>query len=190
MSIFDVVLNTDEVTVLSTPTNIDLLLDYGAQGERGSKVFAGSGSPIGNTSLANQDIFAYDLYIDISNASPTWSWLWQYVSKPTGYTWESLLKLNPSLYSTTYAATFNSSGIAQISIPLVNIVSTTTYTDKDKYIVQITPGQTTYPIALSIISKTIPSTSLLLSVQAVKYDIGAWSNLTGVQNLQISVTVI
>lgn len=190
MSIFDVVLNTDEVTVLSTPASIDLLLDYGAQGERGSKIFAGSGSPITNTSLASQDVFAYDLYIDVSNASATWSWLWQYVSKPTGYTWEALLKLNPTMYSTTYQATFNSSGIATISIPLANIVSTITYNDKDKYIVQITPGQTTYPIALSIIEKTIPSTNLVVEVQAVKYDTGTWSELVGTEDLQVSVTVI
>lgn len=190
MSIFDVVLNTDEVTVLSTPTSIDLSLDYGSQGERGSKVFAGSGAPSDNSSLSSQDIYAYDLYIDTSNASPTWSWLWQYVSKPTGYSWQTLLKLNPSIYSTTYAATFNGSGIAIINIPLANIVSDITYTDKDKYIVQITPGQTTYPIALSIISKTIPSTSLRLSVQAVKYNAGTWSDLVGVESLQVSVTVI
>jgi hypothetical protein len=189
MSIFDVVLNTDEITVLSTPASIDLLLDYGAQGERGSKIFAGSGSPIVNASLASQDVYAYDLYIDVSNASATWSWLWQYVSKPTGYTWEALLKLNPSMYSTTYEATFNSSGIATISIPLANIVSTITYNDKDKYIVQITP-QTTYPVALSITEKTIPSTNLIVEVQAVKYDVGVWSALVGTEDLQVSITVI
>ena len=188
MSIFDVVLNTDEITVLSTPTSIDVALDYGAQGERGSKIFAGAGNPNIDITWGGIELLPYDLFINVS-ANSKFSWLYQYVSKPTGFTWEAILKLQPSIFSKKVATTFDGTGLTTISIPLSEIVSDTTYTDPEKYIVQITPT-TTNPVALTINSKSIVTQNLNIVVEAVTYSSPNWSALTGVQNLLVNVTVI
>jgi hypothetical protein len=188
MSIFDVVLNTDEITVLSTPTSIDVAFDYGATGERGSKIFAGSGNPNIDISWGSIELLPYDLFINIS-ANSKFSWLYQYVSKPTGFTWEAILKLQPSIFSKKITTTFDAFGLTTINIPLSDIVSDTTYADPEKYIVQIT-GMTTNPIALTINSKSIVSTNLQIVVEAVTCSSLTWSALTGAQDLMLNVTVI
>lgn len=188
MSVFDVVLNTDEITVLSTPTQIDVAFDYGPQGERGSKIFAGPGNPNIDISWGSIELLPYDLFINIS-ANSKFSWLYQYVSKPTGFTWEAILKLQPSIFSKKVQTTFDGSGLTTISIPLSDIVSDTTYTDPEKYIVQITPA-TTNPVALTINSKSVVSTNLNIVVEAVTYSSPTWSALTGAQNLMLTITVI
>ena len=188
MSIFDVVLNTDDITVLSTPTQIDIALDYGAQGERGSKIFAGPGNPNTDINWGSMEFLPYDLFINVS-ANSKFSWLYQYISKPTGFTWEPILKLQPSIYSSKVERLFDVNGIATITIALSDIVSDTTYTDSEKYIAQITPT-TTNPVALTINSKSVIGTNLVIVVEAVTYSSGTWSALTGNQGLLLNITVI
>ena len=47
----DVLLNTEDVVVLGPPDSIDVLVDIGPQGTRGSKIIVGSGDP--NTLTSN-----------------------------------------------------------------------------------------------------------------------------------------
>lgn len=188
MSIFDVVLNTDEITVLSTPTSIDVAFDYGATGERGSKIFSGPGNPNIDIVWGSIELLPYDLFINVS-ANSKFSWLYQYVSKPSGFTWEPILKLQPSIFSKKVNTTFDAFGLTTISIPLSDIVSDTTYTDPEKYIVQITPS-TTNPVSLTINSKSIVSSNLQIVVEAVTYVSPNWGALIGAQNLMLTVTVI
>jgi len=46
------VVNTDEITVLGPPSSIDLQVDLGATGERGSIIYAAAGEPAGSGSVA------------------------------------------------------------------------------------------------------------------------------------------
>lgn len=188
MQIFDVVLSTDTLAVLAPPNTIDLSVDFGAQGERGSRVFVGSGNP-NNTGVisSSETIQAYDLFINTSTASE-YSWLYQYISKPAGFSWDPVLKLQPSMYSKTVEATF-SSGTATVSIPLSDIISDANISDVDRYIVQVTPVYSD-PAAISINSKTIISTNFQIVVEGVGYTSSNWSQLSGVIKLQISITVV
>ena len=58
----DVLLSNDDITVLGPPAIVELLVDIGPSGTRGSQVFVGVGDPnsivIGQTPLLN------DLYIN------------------------------------------------------------------------------------------------------------------------------
>ena len=80
----DVLLDNDDITVLGPPEIVELLVDVGATGTRGSQIFVGIGDPnvveIGQTPLLN------DLYI---NASPgaDYGYLYQYVSQPGENLW-------------------------------------------------------------------------------------------------------
>lgn len=46
------VVNTDQITVLGPPSSIDLQVDLGATGERGSIIYAAAGDPTGSGSVA------------------------------------------------------------------------------------------------------------------------------------------
>lgn len=46
------VVNTDQITVLGPPSSIDLQVDLGATGERGSIIYAAAGEPTGSGSVA------------------------------------------------------------------------------------------------------------------------------------------
>ena len=117
----DVLLNNDDITVLGPPETVELLVDIGPTGTRGSQVFVGVGDPnvieIGQTPLLN------DLYINTSPGA-NYGYLYQYVSQPGGNTWIEILELNPTIYSKNFLTTY-SNGQASITIPISNIVTST-----------------------------------------------------------------
>jgi hypothetical protein len=118
----EVLLSNDDVTVLGPPSTIELLVDIGPQGIRGSQVFVGTGNP--NSIEIGQEPELNDLYI---NTSPgvDYGYLYQYVSEPGGDTWIEILKMNPTIFSKNYSVTF-SSGIAEVIIPIADITSAET----------------------------------------------------------------
>jgi hypothetical protein len=86
----DVVLNNDDVTVLAPPAIIEVLVDIGPQGTRGSQFFVGVGNPnsvnIGQTPNLN------DLYINTSPGGEL-GYLYQYQSQPGGNVWVEVLEI-------------------------------------------------------------------------------------------------
>ena len=98
-----VLLSNDDITVLGPPSTVELLVDIGPTGTRGSQVFVGNGNPndieIGQTPLLN------DLYLNIGSGEE-YSYLYQYVSEPGGNTWIAVLKMTPTLYSNITPLTF------------------------------------------------------------------------------------
>jgi hypothetical protein len=146
----DVLLSNDDVTVLGPPEIVEVLVDIGPTGTRGSQVFAGIGDPnvieIGQTPILN------DLYI---NASPgnEYAYMYQYVSQPGGNTWIPLLSVNPTIYSGNHLVVF-ASGVGDISIPISDIIDITgTPLSADNFSVQYTIAHDN-PIASSM---TIPA---------------------------------
>ena len=113
----EVLLSNDDITVLGPPSVIELLVDIGPQGLRGSQVFVGVGNP--NTIVIGQEPELNDLYINTS-PGPDYGYLYQYIAQPGGNTWVQVLQLNPTIYSKNYAATF-SSGSASLIIPISDI---------------------------------------------------------------------
>ena len=167
----DVVLSNDDLTVLSGPEVIELLVDIGPTGTRGSQVFAGIGDPnnieIGQTPILN------DLYI---NASPgeEYAYMYQYVSQPGGNTWIPLLSVNPTIYSENHLTTFTA-GAAEIVIPVANIIDITgTPLSADNFSVQYSIAHDN-PLASSM---TIPALeidsgaggdNLVINLKAVEF---------------------
>jgi hypothetical protein len=61
----EVLVNTDDITVLGPPPVVNVQLDIGATGIRGNKVFVGTGSPnsfTSNGTIFNQTLYLNDLY--------------------------------------------------------------------------------------------------------------------------------
>lgn len=163
----DVLLSNDDVTVLGPPDIVEVLVDIGPTGTRGSQVFAGIGDPniieIGQIPILN------DLYI---NASPgdNYAYMYQYVSEPGGNTWIPLLSVNPTIYSENHLVTFTS-GTADITIPVSDILDLTgTPLSADNFSVQYSIAHNN-PIASSMEIPALVGAgdNLVINLKAVEF---------------------
>jgi hypothetical protein len=117
----DVLLANDDITVLGPPEVLEVLVDIGPTGERGSKVFVGLGDP--NSIEIGQEVKINDLYINAAQGLD-YGYLYQYVTEPGSNTWVQVLKISPVLYSKIHNVNFTA-GAGAITIPVSNIVSVT-----------------------------------------------------------------
>ena len=188
----DVLLSNDDITVLGPPAVVELLVDIGPTGTRGSQVFVGVGDPnsitIGQTPILN------DLFINTSPGGEL-GYMYQYVSEPGGDTWIKVLDLNPSIYSINYEAIF-SAGTTSITIPISDIVDVTgAPLTADNFNVQHSITHTN-PIASSI---SIPAlvgdgSNLVVDITAVEYSSESgpaeWLELDGYLTVHLVVSIV
>jgi len=185
----EVLVNTEDITVLGPPAEVKVQLDIGATGVRGSQVFVGTGNPnsidIGQTPILN------DLYIN-NAPGDEYSYLYQYISSLGTQTWIPILKVNPTIYSANHLQTF-SSGTTIISIPIASIVQVTgTPLTADNFSIKFSIGHSN-PVAASISSTAITGASndtLAITLKAVESNSGTWSNLSGQVTIHVLITVI
>lgn len=182
----DVLLNTDDIVVFGPPEIVEVLVDIGPSGTRGSQVFVGVGDPnlveIGQTPILN------DLYI---NASPgtDYGYLYQYVSEPGGDTWIQVLKLNPTIYSENHLTTYTD-GAASIVIPIADIVTVTgTPLTAENFNVQYTISHDN-PVASTMAVPTLVGTDLTINFTAVEYSSSTWSDFSGEVVTHLFITIV
>ena len=168
----DVLLSNDDVTVLGPPNTVEVLVDIGPTGTRGSKVFVGSSNPNNLTSsgsIFGQAIILNDLYINISPGT-NYGYMYQYVSEPGGNTWVEILALNPTIYNKLHTTTYVD-GEASITIPISDIVTVTgSPLTANNFVVQYSISHT-HAVASTV---TVPAlvgdgSNLVLNFKAVEY---------------------
>ena len=76
--------NTDEITVLGPPASIDLQIDVGPKGDRGTYIYSGPGIPTGSGSVAfiNDAPIIGDLFVNKDQTSADYSSIYQYTAVP------------------------------------------------------------------------------------------------------------
>jgi hypothetical protein len=189
----DVLLNTEDVVVLGSPETIDVLVDIGPQGTRGTKFIVGSGQPNAQTSsgvLLGQILILNDMYIDVS-PGVDYGYMYQYVSQPGGNTWTQVLKINPAIYSAIETVSF-SSGNGSITIPITNIVTVSgSPLTKSNFNVQY-QIEGANPIASSIEIPALAGagTNLVINLHASQYSGGSWSALTGSKTVHLFISIV
>ena len=185
----EVLVNTEDITVLGPPPEVKVQLDVGATGTRGSQVFVGTGNP--NSVVIGQTPILNDLYIN-NAPGEEYSYLYQYVSSLGTNTWIPILKVNPTIYSANHLQTFTS-GITTISIPIANIVQVTgTPLTEENFSIKFSIGHSS-PVAASISAVTITGASsdtLSITIKAVESDSGTWGNLSETVTVHLLITVI
>jgi len=180
-----VLVSNDDLTVLGSPEIVELLVDIGPEGTRGSKVFAGIGNPNTPGVLVGQTILLNDLYI---NTAPgvDYGYLYQYISQPGGNTWIQVLKMNPTVFSYINQTTFTS-GIGQIVIPISSITSLSSLS-AENFNIQYSL-ENTNPVSSSITSTSIVGTNLVINMKAIEYDT-SWSDLSGIVTTYIFISIV
>ena len=182
----DVLLNTDDIVVFGSPEVVEVLVDIGPSGTRGSQVFVGVGDPnlveIGQTPKLN------DLYINTSPGAD-YGYLYQYVSEPGGDTWIQVLKINPTIYSENHLTTYTA-GAASIVIPIADIVTVTgTPLTADNFNVQYSIAHDN-PVASGMAVPTLVGTNLTINFTAAEYSGSTWSDFSGEVVTHLFITIV
>lgn len=115
----EVLVSSEDISVLGGPSSITLNLDTGSQGQRGTFILYGFANP--NTAEAQESFIAepqvFDLYVVVDPASDDYLQLYQYVNQDGQLVWIPALKLSINLYSTTRPVTFiNGLGSVEINV--------------------------------------------------------------------------
>lgn len=187
----EVLLNNEDITVLGPPRYVDLSIDIGSKGDRGSQIFVGVGNP--NSISIGQTPSLNDMFINVS-PGPNYGYMYQYVSQPGGNTWIEVLRVNPTLYNENYlvnfvAGTGANSGSGSIVIPIENITSVdpSSFTAAN-FNVQYTIANAN-PVASSMTIPALSGDDLIIEIDAVEYESGSWQALEGNITVHIFISI-
>jgi hypothetical protein len=189
----DVLLNTEDVVVLGPPETIDVLVDIGPQGTRGSKIIVGSGEPNALTTngvISGQQLVLNDLYINTS-PGPDYSYMSQYISAPGGNTWVEILRINPAIYSSVQDTEFTD-GFASLAIPVSTIVlGSNSPLEVSNFSIQHQISGTN-PISSSFTVQPFSETGTNLTIifNAIEYVDDAWTPLSGSKNIHLFISIV
>ena len=184
----DVLVQAADITVLGPPTTLDVQLDIGPAGQRGSQIYVGSGLPSSATIANYSSVLPGDLYINVAPGT-NYSYLYQYVVRPGGNEWIVVLSINPAIYRALFEVGFVA-GATEISIPISAITTATAAFTVDNFAVEFS-FQYTNPISASISNKAIVSSNLVLDFSAVEFDGTDWIPLViDPIKMAISINVI
>ena len=118
----EVLLSSENLSVLGGPAKIDLSLDSGAQGQRGTFILYGFPNP--NSSEAQEEFISepqiFDLYVVIDPASDDYLQIFQYINQDGDLVWVRAIKLALILFSTTVPTIF-ADGLASVEINLSDL---------------------------------------------------------------------
>ena len=189
----DVLLNTEDVVVLGPPELVDVLVDIGPQGTRGSRIIVGSGEPNSLTTngvIFGQTLVLNDVYIN-SSPGANYGYMSQYISSPGGNVWVEILRISPAIYSSIQNTEFTD-GFASLTIPITTIVSgIESPLEAFNFHVQHSISGTN-PISSSFQVQPISEsgTNLIIIFNAVEYVDDSWTPLSGEKDIHLFISVV
>jgi hypothetical protein len=191
----EILLATEDLTIFGGPSRLNVEVDFGPAGDRGSQIFVGYGNP--NDVSIGQDPKVFDLYINILAGDPNGDYLslYQYQQGISGApSWVKLFKLIPNTYSTNREEEFED-GEVLINVLLTDIVpaSLTGELTEDNFNIQFNiKNDNPISSAISVAAPEIIGGNVILpiTVKALEYDGLEWSQLSGTKIVQLLITVV
>lgn len=132
------ILSSDNVTVLGGPARLEVDLNIGASGTRGSLFFVGTQNP--NSLNPNQDFpnvpIVFDIFINVNAASENYLQAYQYVNQDGINTWIPTFSINQNIYSVNKVLEFvageasallNVSDLGMDTLPFENLTNSFAY---------------------------------------------------------------
>jgi hypothetical protein len=196
--VVDVLLDTQDIRVLGGPSIVNLELDFGKEGIRGSEIHAGYGKPVGDNLPPSFQL--KDLYINVDPADDEYSCVYQYITtvvdeNAPANDWVIILRIIPLSFNINTELTFEN-GVATFSLPLSNLLSPEALGQITKEIinVQITL-ENLFPTAISVANLNIqtvqsPTVTLLqITFSAAELDGATWTPLEGEHRAQMQLNL-
>jgi hypothetical protein len=189
----DVLLSTDDLLVIGGPTSIDLQLDYGSKGTRGSQIFLSNGNPNTEGNILDTPLIN-DLAINTSAAdTEEYLYLYQYKYVDATLAWHPYLKLLPNQFNANYAVAFTSGvGTVTVEIPSVALPTTGAAYSASNFNIQATVSNSN-PTALSVEIGTVTSGdvyTLPITFRAAQFSSSTWSQLNATKTVYVAISVV
>jgi hypothetical protein len=194
----DILLTTEDVAVLGGPDTVNVEVDFGTTGDRGSQIFSNVGKPVigtnGLTALA-PDCQLFDLYINILSTDDEYQYVYQLQNVLGTNTWVKLFKLVSNIYSKNYTATSFVDGVWTMNIPVSEIVPSSLVGSAlaENFNIQYSVLNQ-YPIASSInvgeISTSGGERILPITITASELVDGTFVSIDDIKVVQLFITVV
>lgn len=184
-----VLVANDDLTVIGGPTSLNVSVDLGATGKRGSQIFVSFGNP--NDVVLGQTAEVFDLCINTLKSDEEYLYLYQYQNLGAVTQWMPLFNLIPDTYSTNLTKTLVE-GIVDINIPVANITSTENLTAENFNIQCSIIGTNPISCAVSVseIAVVDDVQVLPISINAIEFVDNAWVAIDGSKIVQLLITVV
>jgi hypothetical protein len=196
----DAVLFTDELAVFSGPDQVEVQLDYGPSGDRGSLIFVANGQPdeIDWENEIGQDAKLFDLFINLDSQDTDNEYLmiYQYREALGTTQWQPLTKLIPNTYAKNDIVNFNVENASYIPIADIVDPSYVGSVNASNFSVQATFATSTgYPIVSSIKTEVIEATltepaKLKITFYAKEFDGTNWIDIVGSRTVNLHISVV
>ena len=181
----DILLASDDIDVLGGSSRVNLDVNIGATGDRGSNIFVGSGDPNTGEATIPTDPKTYDMYINLDPNSLDYLFLYQYLNYSGTFSWVKLSRLIPNTFLENYFGDFVDGSLEYV-VPAEKVIpfsSVGVYTS-DNFNIQHTV-MNDKPVASSVligplqINEISQKYEVVITVKAVEYDslTDTWSNL-------------
>jgi hypothetical protein len=106
----EVLLSTEDLDVFGGPSSIDVSVDFGATGQRGSFIWSGTLPP--EQQLINQEILLLDFYINTNTGQ-----VFQYILEVGNPVWVPIFNLTLPQVSSIVSLDFNAQGQGDLIVP-------------------------------------------------------------------------
>jgi len=197
----EILLSSEDQTVFGGPSSVAIEVDFGPSGVRGSNIFAAYGKPSlvqtistdGSIKIDGQSIQIFDMYINLLSSDDEYLYLYQYHNVSGTDAWEAIVSLSPNTYSDNFTKTFID-GETTILIPLISIDPSAVGLSSNNFNIQHSIVNNINPVSSSLsVGSVIEDTGILclpITIKAIEYDEGLWSNLSGSKTIHLLITVV
>lgn len=152
----DILMSNENLSVFGGPASIDVNVDFGAQGTRGSLIFTGPGKPTDATVNFPTPPRPQDLYINLLPSDFEYLFLYQYGSVNGVLSWSKVLRLIPNTAIANIPVIFID-GTARTLVPTaegIAFIASVPPTTPPSTTAQVIDGL----LSITIVSPTTPPT--------------------------------
>jgi hypothetical protein len=194
----DAYIINDELAVLGGPETVNVEVDFGPTGDRGSQIFANTGKPViggnGLTALA-PDCQLFDLYINILASDDEYQYVYQLQNVLGTNTWVKLFKLVSNIYSKNYTSTSFANGVWTMNVPIAEIVPSDLVgsAQAENFNVQysvLNQNPLASSISIGEVSTANGERVLPITINASELVSGSFAALSGQKIVQLFITVV
>jgi hypothetical protein len=194
--VVDVIVSSDELSVVGGPATVNVEVDFGPAGQRGSQIFAGVGQPNNPSTVIGQDPRVLDLYINLAPATVDEEYLnvYQYQNIDGSNTWVKLFDLIPQTLSVKKLVDFGSgSESATVYIPVADITPIVDGLTSSNFNVQYSIENSNPVSAGMTIGELVEQSGVVnlpITMNAVEFSSSTWSDLSGNKTVNLFITVV
>ena len=200
----ETVVSAIDLTVFGGPSSIDVDVDFGTQGERGSRIYGVIEDPRLISTPKPVDTKIFDVAINVTPGTGTYLTFFQKVGSGNE-DWIAMTELFPNIFSAKEEVTFTG-GTATFDIVLNEVFSIQDQNyDVARFSIQhtienIEPGQPRRPVSSGIslaVNAVAGDQVLTITINAIEYNSTGgpggtpiWQNIIGDRALHVLATVV